>query len=474
MTVSSELWPTFVAGIGVGAVAGGCAAGIPGAIAAAAAGAVAAAVASIQVQRHWRQAQALVHRPELRAHGSKGAGVFAPLLDELLPQIDQWEATARRTSRLQTESDALLRVRELRIVRLESALQQFNDAVVLCDTDGELLFWNTAALRMLSADAGTQAVAANNFELPQVLSDFVRSTASRSEATRSRTLECELPVRGAMCAYRAVAACVGDAEQRPLGVSLVLRDIREEQAEKTRHAEFVSSVSHELKTPLASMKAFLEMLIDGDVTDAQEQSDLYGFMDLQIDRLTRLINNMLNLARIQSGVIRVQRQDSGLNDVLQKALAVAAPTAAEKQIAVIPELSEMYLPVHVDPDLFGQAVINLLSNAIKYTPDGGEVRLRSREGEDEAIIEVRDTGMGIPADSLPKLFQRFYRVPENNKAAAGTGLGLALVKYIVEDVHNGRIMVESEVGAGSCFSIVIPLGHQKTTRRRPELAACTA
>ena len=471
MTVRTELWPTFMAGIGVGAVAGGCAAGIAGAVAAAAAGAVAATIASMQVPRHWRQAQALVHRPELRANGSKGAGVFAPLLDELLPQIDQWESAARRTSRLQTESDALLRVRELRIVRLESALQQFTDAVVLCDTDGELLFWNTAAARLMSADAGG---ASHRFELPPVLSDFVRSTASRSEATRSRTLECELPSRGASCAYRAVAACVGDAEQRPLGVSLVLRDIREEQAEKTRHAEFVSSVSHELKTPLASMKAFLEMLIDGDVADPQEQSDLYGFMDVQIDRLTRLINNMLNLARIQSGVIRVQRQDCALNEVLQKALEVAAPTAGEKQITVTPELSEMYLPVHVDPDLFGQAVINLLSNAIKYTPDGGEVRLRSRAGEDEAIIEVRDTGMGIPADSLPKLFQRFYRVPENNKAAAGTGLGLALVKYIVEDVHNGRIAVDSEVGAGSCFAIVIPLGHQKSIRRRPEFSACTA
>ncbi|HVW02482.1 MAG TPA: ATP-binding protein, partial [Planctomycetaceae bacterium] len=366
------------------------------------------------------------------------------------------------------------RVRELHIIRLESALQQFADAVVLCDTNGEVLYWNTAAARTLTANATAQSGALNQLELPQVLSEFVRSTASRSEATRSRTLECELSAGGASCAYRAVAACVGDAEQRPLGVTLVLRDVREEQAEKTRHAEFVSSVAHELKTPLASMKAFLEMLIDGDVTDPQEQSDLYGFMDVQIDRLTRLINNMLNLARIQSGVIRVQRQDCALNDVLHKALEVAAPTAAEKQITVVPELSELYLPVHVDPDLFGQAVINLLSNAIKYTPDGGEVRLRSRIGEQEAIIEVRDTGMGIPAESLSKLFQRFYRVPENNKAAAGTGLGLALVKYIVEDVHNGRVTVESEVDVGSCFSIVIPLGHQKSARKRPELAACTA
>jgi two-component system phosphate regulon sensor histidine kinase PhoR len=146
--------------------------------------------------------------------------------------------------------------------------------------------------------------------------------------------------------------------------------------------------------------------------------------------------------------------------------------ANDKQITLVPELSELYLPVHVDRDLFGQGVINLLSNAIKYTPERGEVRLRSRMEGDEAVIEVRDNGMGIPADSLPRLFQRFYRVPENNKAAAGTGLGLALVQYIVADVHNGRVTVTSKVNEGSCFSIHIPLGHRKSAKRKPEPAAC--
>jgi two-component system phosphate regulon sensor histidine kinase PhoR len=229
-----------------------------------------------------------------------------------------------------------------------------------------------------------------------------------------------------------------------------------------------------LKTPLSSMKAFIEMLADGDVTEFEQQLELYGFIDVQIDRLTRLINNMLNLARIESGVIKIQREDCGLNEVLEKALEVVAPMAHEKRIQLIPELSELYLPVNVDRDLFGQGVINLLSNAIKYTPEGGEVHLQSRMGEAEAVIEVRDNGMGIPEDSLPRLFQRFYRVPENNKAAAGTGLGLALVQYIVADVHNGRVSVSSKVNAGSCFTVQIPLGHRKSSKRKTEPAACPA
>ncbi|MBI5760479.1 MAG: histidine kinase, partial [Planctomycetales bacterium] len=138
------------------------------------------------------------------------------------------------------------------------------------------------------------------------------------------------------------------------------------------------------------------------------------------------------------------------------------------------QLSDLYLPVHIDRDLFGQATINLLSNAIKYTPEGGEVRLRSRNVDGEAVMEVRDTGMGIPADDLSRIFERFYRVAQNNKAAAGTGLGLALVHYIVTQVHSGKISVESQVNEGSCFTVSIPLGHRHSHRRKSaESNLCT-
>ena len=117
-------------------------------------------------------------------------------------------------------------------------------------------------------------------------------------------------------------------------------------------------------------------------------------------------------------------------------------------------------------DLLGQAIINLLSNAVKYTPENGRITLRSHMQELEAVITVEDTGYGIPPDSLPKIFDRFYRVPEHQHAAKGTGLGLAFVQSIVEDLHNGHIDVASTVGVGSKFSIRIPLGHQDTKRSK--------
>jgi two-component system phosphate regulon sensor histidine kinase PhoR len=256
------------------------------------------------------------------------------------------------------------------------------------------------------------------------------------------------------------------SETRSRSIATIIEDIRDERQAKTRHAEFVSSVCHELKTPMASIKAYVELLIDGDVSEPDQQQEFFEFIETQVDRLTRLVDNMLNLARIESGVIELKREDCELNEILDKAFTVVKARAEEKSVRLISELSELYLPVHPDQDLLGQAIINLLSNAIKYTPEGGEVRLRSRMDEGEAVIEVRDNGMGIPADALPHIFDRFYRVECNNKAAAGMGLGLALVHYILTELHNGDVSVESEVDEGTCFTARIPLGHRN---RRPKL-----
>lgn len=245
---------------------------------------------------------------------------------------------------------------------------------------------------------------------------------------------------------------------------MVLSDIREQVNETAKQAQFVSSVSHELKTPLASIRAYTELLMD-DVDDPDERMEFLQFIEEQVDRLTRLVNNLLNFSRVESGVIKVQREDTDVNRIARKSLEIVASAAAEKKITITDELSDLYLPAHLDHDLFGQAIINLLSNAIKYTPNGGQVRLRTRMLEKEAVIEVQDNGMGIPADALPRLFERFYRVPQNSKAAPGTGLGLALVKYIVTNIHDGSISVNSLVGKGSTFSIRIPLGHRDRTIR---------
>ncbi len=459
----------------VGGVCGLCAAWVPSRAAAVvltlgAALATAAAIAR-RIQLQAEQAYVLLRRPELRDGGMAQTGVYEPLIRDCCERLSRTDAELLAAVKARDELGVRFNGRQKQIRRLEMAVECLPMPILIADDSDRPVVWNVAAVELFG---GMAAGGDQSLPLPPDLSRLVVETRTRSAATRSRSLELQLEIGGNVRPYRAAATHLVDGDGSSLGVIAVLDDIGGEQEARSRHAEFVSSVCHELKTPMSSMKAFIEMLMDGDVADPEEQLRLYGFIDVQIDRLTRLVNNMLNLARIESGVIKIQREDCGLNDVLEKALEVVRPMADEKQIRLIPQFSPLYLAVHVDRDLFGQGVINLLSNAIKYTPEGGEVRLKSRLAESEAVLEVQDTGMGIPADDLHRIFERFFRVEQNCKAAAGTGLGLALVQYIVADIHNGRISVQSRVNEGSCFTVAIPLGHRDKNRRKAEQHACTA
>ena len=414
-------------------------------------------------------AEAVLRRPDLRDADLSATGVFQSLLGELVDLIHIHEAESRKIAEQRTRLEARAHLLRNQVRRLEQALDQLDQPVFLLDTGESLIYHNESATALMAAvtgDATLPATAA--WEHLDGLKALVSSARTRPAAADRRTAELNFKCSGETGAYRARAANLYDDDGRMGGVAALLTDIREETQERGKQAEFVSAVSHELKTPLASIRAYTELLMDDDVDDPSERQELLKFIDEQTIRLTRLVNNLLNFARVESGVIKVQREDVDINRVLKKSIEVVEATAKEKNISIIEELSDLYLPAHLDLDLFGQAIINLLSNAIKYTPAGGEVRLRSRMQDTEAVIDVQDNGMGIPADSLPRLFERFYRVPQNNKAAAGTGLGLALVKYIVTNIHDGVTAVTSPGNEGSCFSVRVPLGHRDRGSRRIE------
>ncbi len=217
-----------------------------------------------------------------------------------------------------------------------------------------------------------------------------------------------------------------------------------------------------MKTPLAGIKAYVELLVDGDAEDEATRDQFYEIINAQADRLQRLVDNMLNLARIEAGVVAVKKESCSLNELLEEALHVLEPAAEAKQIKLRGELSPLYLGVLVDHDTALQAAINLLSNAVKYTPHGGRVTLRSRLVDHEAQFEVEDSGVGLSPEDCRKVFEKFYRVQKDKEMAAGTGLGLPLVKHIVEDVHGGRINVSSVPGVGSTFTVFLPMAATMT------------
>jgi two-component system phosphate regulon sensor histidine kinase PhoR len=412
-------------------------------------------------RRQEAAAVAVLNRPELRSANLSQTGVYRTLLGELIHRVEQQEAKAKSLAEQRARLEARAHLQKTQVRRLIHTLNQVEQPVFLLDPANVLTFWNSSATALLKSVTGDdQLPAAEAWKHLTSIHGLVDSVRSRSAAADKRNAEVVLKCGAELITYRADAANLYDEENRLAGVSVILTDIRTQVQETAKQAQFVSSVSHELKTPLASIRAYTELLMDDDVDDPAERLELLKFIDEQVDRLTRLVNNLLNFSRVESGVIKVQREDTDVNRIARKSMEVVATAAKEKRIAIVDQLSDLYLPAHLDLDLFGQAIINLLSNAVKYTPVGGEVRLRTRMQDTEAVIEVIDNGMGIPTDSLSRLFERFYRVPQNSKAAPGTGLGLALVKYIVTNIHDGSIAVSSVVNQGSNFSIRIPLGHR--------------
>jgi two-component system phosphate regulon sensor histidine kinase PhoR len=274
--------------------------------------------------------------------------------------------------------------------------------------------------------------------------------------------------RGMARNYAASPTKTSDSDGAPRGVVAVFQDITPQRETGRQHAEFVSAVSHEVKTPLASIKAYVELLADGDVTDQATREEFLGVINSQAERLQRLIDNLLNLARIESGVVKVNKECSSLNELLKDVLDVVRPAAEQKRIDLRADLSPMYLAALVDRDQMSQAAINLLSNAIKYTPEGGTVTLRSRIVDDRVQFDVEDSGVGISPEDSERVFQKFYRVNSHTGMAPGTGLGLPLARSIVEEVHGGTLALRSEVGRGSTFTVTLPAAG--TIRFRPGLA----
>lgn len=347
----------------------------------------------------------------------------------------------------------------------EAIIYSLRDAVLVIDAFDRLSMANEAAGKLFGFDYST----AQQKLLTELLKDdksdflhFVRQAGqSKAEATRC---EIVLPRTDKPHTFDCIVSCVHDENQQVCGVVAVLHDITREKEVSQMKSDFVSHVSHELKTPLASITAYSEMLLDGEAGDEQTRKDFCSVIQSQAQRLNRLIEDILNVSRIESGLMKVNKQPISLTILIEEQLSMIRSYAEEKNIKVITQKPIIYDQVRADKDMISQVIVNLLSNAVKYTPAGGSVSIQTDVDEIEGVarVSVTDTGVGIPEDELDHLFEKFYRVNANKKMAPGTGLGLNLVKQIVEKVHNGRVFVKSKVGSGSTFGFELPLATRQT------------
>jgi len=341
----------------------------------------------------------------------------------------------------------------------EAIINSIHDAFIVVDGFDKLIKANEAAGKLFEFDYEQSNHKPIDELMGKVNGDFVDFLKrSRQSRVRHKKREFEFITDNEVKTCDCVVSCVFDGNDKVTEMIAVLHDITREKEIAKMKNDFVSHVSHELKTPLASITAYSEMLVDGEAPDAKTRQEFYSVIQGQAQRLNRLIEDILNISRIESGLTKINREPLSLTILIRELLGMMKGCAEEKQIDLVDNSSIVFDQVYADKDMISRVIINLLSNAIKYTPKKGKVVIDTQVDEVNSVVRVSvtDTGVGIPKEDIDHVFDKFYRVKENNSVAKGTGLGLNLVKQIVETLHNGHLFVISEKGKGSTFSFELP------------------
>jgi two-component system, OmpR family, phosphate regulon sensor histidine kinase PhoR len=248
-----------------------------------------------------------------------------------------------------------------------------------------------------------------------------------------------------------------DLQGQAFGALIVLNDVTRLRRLEQARRDFVANVSHELKTPITSIKGFVETLLDGAMLEPENAMNFLQIIAKHADRLNEIIDDLLSLSRIEqdSEQGKITLAPARIKEVLNKAIQVCRERAAAKEITITLTCPDD-LVEEINAPLLEQAVVNLIDNAVKYSPAGHPVEVEAREELGEVWILVRDQGSGIAPEHLPRLFERFYRVDAGrSRKVGGTGLGLAIVKHIAQ-AHEGYVTLQSVPGKGSTFFIHLP------------------
>jgi two-component system phosphate regulon sensor histidine kinase PhoR len=371
---------------------------------------------------------------------------------------------AREIHQLRTrvrENEIRLKLSEAERQHLETILDSLRDAVIVTDDFDEVSRINVRAAELLGLNPASDL----HKPIDEVLSDerlrgLIRDVRAAGVLHKRKNVEHQLGDDGAegRADIDVTLECLPDSQNSVGGVVTILRDVTREREISQMKSDFVSQASHELKTPLSSINAYVEMLLDGEAQDEDARGEFYQIIRSEAERVGRMIDNMLNISRIEAGIHSFDQAETDFVGVCREVIETMTPQAAAKGTRLSLKHGPLVYSAQADRDLVYQVVMNLASNAIKYTPEGGRVTI-TVENDDttrSVLVRVIDTGLGIPPDAIDRVFDKFYRIENYKRVAKGTGLGLNLCKHIVETVHHGRIGVESEMGMGSRFWFSIP------------------
>ncbi len=342
---------------------------------------------------------------------------------------------------------------ELRSLDFRAVFDQFAEAdqrgLLVINRRRVVIGLNAAARTMLDFD-GSMPAAAN-----QVVQDIYFDFAVGDAVHDRRPVwhESFVPAPDRLLRFQVTPIMVRPGE--PTLLLATVEDITRLRYLETVRRDFVANVSHELRTPIASINLLVETLQRGAMTDAQAGAHFLQRIEIETQAMARLVEELLELSRLESGVLSLRLDRVNLEDLLQEVINRLAPAASEKSIALELDLPELLPPARADLKRIEQVLMNLVHNAIKFTPAGGKVLLRARRQSRGIYVEVVDTGMGLDAVEAARVFERFYKVDKGRNRAEGAGLGLAIAKHLLE-LHGSHLDVVSDVGRGSRFSFALP------------------
>ena len=338
--------------------------------------------------------------------------------------------------------------------KLDMVLSGMLEGVIVTDKSGEIISMNPSLRKLFLID--TQSIAGKR-PLEVIRNNSVQDMADRILKQKERLATQEITIAFPEEKILKVNAVPIISSGELEGAILVFHDITElRRLEKVRQ-EFVANVSHELRTPISSIKGYAETLLEGAIDDQDNARDFLNIIYQDSQRLAALIDDLLDLSKIESGKLKMVFLNYPANALIIKCAAVMENQAKAKAITIKLEIPDNLAQIKVDETRFSQVMINLLDNAVKYTPEKGTVNISARPEGNYLQIDISDTGIGIPEQDIPRIFERFYRVDKaRSRELGGTGLGLSIVKHIVQ-AHGGQVWVKSEPGRGSTFSFTIPL-----------------
>jgi two-component system phosphate regulon sensor histidine kinase PhoR len=388
---------------------------------------------------------------DLRRRLNEYAALVRAMPERLPADIKDLENLSSAITLLKADFNQKFAALDSQNARLATVLEQLTDGVLIADSNGQVQFANPAARKLFDVNGSIEHSVAEVVRDHQLIESWRRCQQTREMQTES----VELSLRHQFLQL----VVIPDTHEG--GSLLLVQDLTRVRRLETVRRDFISNVSHELRTPLASLKALTETLQNGALMDPEAGPRFLGRIVTEVDALTQMAQELLDLSRIESGQVELILAPLAPKELLLSAVERMKLQAERAGLKLSVICEDNLINIRADKTRLEQVLVNLIHNAVKFTKPGGEVTLSAgiaskgeAAGTNGTQFAVQDTGVGIPSESLSRIFERFYRV-DKSRTGSGTGLGLSISKHIVE-AHGGRIWAESEEGRGSTLYFEIP------------------